>query len=109
MVVLAPVIAQLVANDGARALRHAIADPDRFPQIAHVRCAMASVTVWPKTGGGWQVTGESRDFSTQRDAVAAARRQLEGSGGEELVIKGPDGRIREQNTVGGADPRRSKG
>lgn len=70
---------------------------------------MANVTVGPKTGGGWQVTGESRDFKTQAEAVKAARRQLEGSGGGELVVKGRDGRIRMQNTIGRKDSRTSKG
>ena len=70
---------------------------------------MANVTVGPKTGGGWQVTGESRDFKTQAEAVKAARRQLEGSGGGELVVKGRDGGIRMQNTIGRKDPRTSKG
>jgi hypothetical protein len=70
---------------------------------------MARVTVVPSTGGGWQVDGESREFDTQGDAIAAARRQLEQGGGGELVIKGRDGRVREQNTVGRSDPRSSKG
>lgn len=70
---------------------------------------MPRVTVGPKAGGGWEVTGEGRGFTTQADAVAAARRQLEGAGGGELVIKNKQGRIREQATVGRSDPRRSKG
>ena len=70
---------------------------------------MANVTVGPKAGGGWQVTGESRDFKTQAEAVQAGRRQLQGSGGGELVVKGRDGRIRLQNTIGRPDPRRSTG
>lgn len=70
---------------------------------------MANVTVGPTTGGGWQVTGESRDFKTQAEAVKSARRQLEGSDGGELVVKGRDGRIRLQNTIGRKDPRTSKG
>jgi hypothetical protein len=48
---------------------------------------MARVTVGPKSGGGWQVTGDNSAFKTQRDAVGAARRQLQGSGGGELVTK----------------------
>jgi hypothetical protein len=40
---------------------------------------MANVTVGPKAGGDWQVTGESRDFKTQAEAVQAGRRQLQGS------------------------------
>ena len=70
---------------------------------------MPRVTVGPKAGGGWQVSGGIGIFETQRDAMAAARRELETSGGGELVVKGRDGRIRLQNTIGRADPRRSKG
>jgi hypothetical protein len=70
---------------------------------------MANVTVGPKSGGGWQVTGEQQTFKTQRDAEQAARRQLASSGGGELVVKGRDGRVRRQNTIGRPDPRRSKG
>jgi len=68
---------------------------------------MANVTVGPKSGG--QVTGEQQTFKTQRDAEQAARRQLASSGGGELVVKGRDGRVRRQNTIGRPDPRRSKG
>jgi hypothetical protein len=70
---------------------------------------MARVTVGPKAGGGWQVTGGSDDFKSQRDAMAAARRQLETSGGGELVVKNRDGKVRQQDTIGRADPRSSKG
>ena len=70
---------------------------------------MVRVTVGPKSVGGWEVTGEGRDFATQADAVAAARRRLKGSGGGELVIKNRQGRIREQSTIGRADPGRSEG
>jgi Uncharacterized protein conserved in bacteria (DUF2188) len=70
---------------------------------------MPKVTVGPKTGGGWQVSGQSGDFSTQEDAVKAARSKLMGSGGGELVVKGRDGRVRQQDTIGRADPRVSKG
>jgi hypothetical protein len=70
---------------------------------------MANVTVGPKSGGGWQVTGEQQTFKTQRAAEQAARRQLASSGGGELVVKGRDGRVRMQNTIGRPDPRRSKG
>ena len=69
---------------------------------------MPRVTVGPKTGDGWQVTGEQQTFKTQREAEQATRRQL-GNGGGELVVKGRDGRIRVQNTIGRPDPRRSKG
>jgi hypothetical protein len=70
---------------------------------------MARVTVGPKSGGGWQVTGEDQTFRTQAEAEQAARRRLNMSGGGELIVKGRDGRVRLQNTLGRADPRRSKG
>ena len=69
---------------------------------------MPRVTVDPKTGGGWQVTGEQQSLKTQREADQAARRQL-AKGGGELVVKSRDRRIRMQNTIGRPDPRRSKG
>jgi hypothetical protein len=67
------------------------------------------VTVGPKSGGGWQVTGRPDTFKTQTDAIRAARTELTRAGGGELVIKGRDGRVREQNTIGRSDPRSSKG
>ena len=70
---------------------------------------MPRVTVGPKAGGGWRVTGEAGAYRTQAEAVSAARRQLIGTGGGELTIKGRDGRVREQNTIGRPDPRRTKG
>lgn len=70
---------------------------------------MARVTAGPKTGGGWQVSGDDQTFRTQAEAERAARRQLTSSGGGELVVKGRDGRIRLQNTIGRSDPPRSKG
>jgi hypothetical protein len=70
---------------------------------------MARVTVGPKAGGGWQLTDSSKVYGTQREAVVDARKQLTTSGGGELSIKGRDGPVREQNTIGRRDPRRSKG
>jgi hypothetical protein len=70
---------------------------------------MPRVTVGPKTGGGWQVTGEDQTFQTQAEAEQAARRQLTSTDGGELVVKGRDGRVRMQNTIGRPDPRRSRG
>ncbi|MFL5687153.1 MAG: DUF2188 domain-containing protein [Chloroflexota bacterium] len=70
---------------------------------------MARVTVGPKTGGGWQVSGDSQSYKTQAEGQQAARKQLATSGGGELIVKGRDGRIRMQNTIGRADPRRSRG
>lgn len=69
---------------------------------------MPRVTVGPKTGGGWQVSGDPQTYKTQREGELAARKQLANGGGE-LVVKGRDGRIRMQNTIGRPDPRRSKG
>jgi hypothetical protein len=70
---------------------------------------MARVTVGPRTDGGWEVTGEAGTFRTQSEAEQAARRQLGMTGGGELIVKGRDGRVRLQNTIGRSDPRRSKG
>jgi hypothetical protein len=50
---------------------------------------------------------DDQTFRTQREAEQAARRQLADGGGE-LVVKGRDGRVRLQNTIGRPDPRRSK-
>lgn len=70
---------------------------------------MPRVTVGPRTGGGWQVDDGERRFDTEAEAEQFARLDLERLGGGELVIKRRDGRIREQNTIGRADPRGSKG
>ena len=67
------------------------------------------VTVGPKSGGGWEVSGQSQDYPTQEEAVQAARNELINAGGGELVVKGTDGRIRQQDTIGRPDPRSSKG
>ena len=66
-------------------------------------------SVGPKSEGGWQVSGESRNFKTQADAVKAARSDLLKSGGGELQIKGRDGKVRAQSTIGRDDPRTTKG
>jgi hypothetical protein len=68
-------------------------------------------TVTPKTGGGWTVTGgsDSETYPTQAAAEAATKVDLMASGGGELLIKGEDGRVRGQNTIGRPDPRSSKG
>jgi hypothetical protein len=70
---------------------------------------MSRETVGPKSGGGWQMSGRSQTYKTQIEAARAAREALMKSDGGELVIKGRDGKIREQNTIGRKDPRRSKG
>ena len=69
---------------------------------------MAQVTVGPKASGGWQVSGDDQTYRTQREAERSARRQLANGAGE-LVVTRRDGRIRLQNTIGRADPRRSRG
>ena len=70
---------------------------------------MPRVTVGPKAGGGWQVTGEDQTYKTQAEPEQAARKQLGSAGGGELVVEGRDGRIRMQNTIDRPDPRRSRG
>ena len=67
--------------------------------------------VTPRSGGGWSVGGGSRskDYRTQAEAGEAARSELLATGGGELVVKGRDGKVREQSTIGKADPRDSTG
>jgi hypothetical protein len=67
------------------------------------------VTVAPKTGGGWAVSARDETYPTQAAAEAVAKTDLISIGGGELLIKGEDGRVREQNTIGRPDPRSSKG
>jgi hypothetical protein len=68
-------------------------------------------TVGPQSGGGWRITGGSAagQFRTQAEAQRAARQELLSSGGGELVVKGRDGKVRSQSTIGLRDPRRTKG
>lgn len=61
------------------------------------------LTVAPKPGGGWHVSGQSQTYRTQAEATKAARAELAAAGGE-LVIKGRDGRVREQSTIQRRDP-----
>jgi hypothetical protein len=68
----------------------------------------------PRAGGGWQITGGATGgaggaFRTQAEAERAARQELLTSGGGELVVKGRDGKVRSQNTIGRSDPRGTKG
>ena len=65
-------------------------------------------TVTPRIGEGWTVDGQG-NYPTQDEATSVARAQLLASGGGELVIKGEDGRIRQQDTIGRPDPHDSKG
>jgi hypothetical protein len=68
-------------------------------------------TVGPERGGGWQVTGGPKDIhtQTQQEGVDRARRELNQTGGGELLIKGRDGKVRDQNTIGRRDPEKTKG
>jgi hypothetical protein len=68
-------------------------------------------TVGPAKGGGWQVTGGPKDSKTptQEKGVDRARRELNQTGGGELLIKGRDGKVRDQNTIGRPDPEKTKG
>jgi hypothetical protein len=69
-------------------------------------------TVTPEAGGdGWTVAGgtDTETYPTQAAGQAAAEADLMATGGGEVLIKGEDGRIREQNTIGRPDPRGSKG
>ena len=69
-------------------------------------------TVTPKAdGAGWTVTGgnDTETYPTQAAAQAAAEADLLATGGGEVLIKGEDGRVREQNTIGRPDPRSSQG
>jgi hypothetical protein len=68
-------------------------------------------TVTPKAEGGWMVDGGpgGQTHRTQAAAEKAARADLVRSGGGELVIKGRDGKVRDQSTIGRKDPRNSKG
>jgi hypothetical protein len=68
-------------------------------------------TVGPASGGGWQVTDGIRtiDVRTQHQGIVRARKDLLASGGGELLVKGRDGRVRQQSTIGRADPRWSPG
>jgi len=68
-------------------------------------------TVQPKSGGGWQVTGgdAAYDVPTQEQGMERAKQDLQRSGGGELFVKGLDGKVREKNTIGRPDPRKSRG
>jgi hypothetical protein len=60
-------------------------------------------TVAPKSGGtGWQVTGGDAafDVASRQQGVERATQELLRSGGGKLVIKGHDGKVHEQNTIG---------
>jgi len=69
--------------------------------------------VGPRKGGsGWQnvnPSGETNYHDTQDAAAAQARKELNATGGGELIIQGENGRIRQKDTIGKSDPRGSKG
>ncbi|MDQ6794317.1 MAG: DUF2188 domain-containing protein [Chloroflexota bacterium] len=68
------------------------------------------VTVTSRAKGGWTVEGgASGTHKTQAAAIKAARAQLNRTGGGELQIKGRNGRVRAQSTIGRKAPRGSKG
>jgi hypothetical protein len=46
---------------------------------------------------------------TQQKGIDQARRELDKTGGGELQIKGRDGKVRDQNTIGRPDPEKTKG
>ncbi len=73
--------------------------------------AMARVTVGPKKGGGWHVSGggETHDAPTQREGIKMGRQALDLLGGGELTVKGRNGQIRMQNIYGRPDLPRSRG
>lgn len=65
--------------------------------------AKNSRTVAPKSGGtGWQVTGGDAafDVASREQGVERATQDLLTSGGGKLLIKGHDGTVLEQNTIG---------
>jgi hypothetical protein len=69
-------------------------------------------SVGPIKGGGWEVSGTAIrpvQVKTQGEGVVEARRQLERTGGGELVVKGRDGKVRDKSTIGRPDPRKTKG
>jgi hypothetical protein len=68
-------------------------------------------TVGPAEGGGWQITGGPKvgQTLTQQKGIDQARRELDKTGGGELQIKGRDGKVRDQNTIGRPDPEKTKG
>jgi len=69
------------------------------------------LTVTPKAAGGWTVDGGAAGSThrTQAEATKSARADLMRSGGGELVVKGRDGKVRAQSTIGRKDPGKSKG
>jgi hypothetical protein len=61
------------------------------------------------TLAGRHYNARAMTYPTQAAAKAAAEADLMASGGGEVLIKGDDGRIREQNTIGRPQSRSSKG
>ena len=75
---------------------------------------MANYYVVPRRDGKWSsrragASRASRVHATKAEAQEAATGfALRSGGGEVRIIRAADGRIREANTIGEADPRRSK-
>jgi hypothetical protein len=66
--VLQAVVPQLVAIDGARALRQAIADPDRFacePKVDGVRGLLVQVPVFVETGDMIRIDTQTGKYQTR--------------------------------------------
>ena len=63
-----------------------------------------------KTENGWanrriDAQRPEKVYTTQREAIEAARTNLHNAGGGELTIQGENGRFREKNTIApGNDP-----
>jgi Uncharacterized protein conserved in bacteria (DUF2188) len=60
--------------------------------------------VEPDPAGGWRVSGWHETFTTQQQAVMAARLQLRASGGGKVIVKGRDGRARPRGKGSQAQP-----
>jgi hypothetical protein len=75
---------------------------------------MANYDVVPRPDGRWSsrragASRASRVHDNQAEAQRAANGFALRSGGGGVRIHGTDGKIREANTIGKADPRRTKG
>lgn len=67
-------------------------------------------TVYRREDGSWankrnDAQRSSTSHATQQEAIDAARRMLQNSGGGELTVQGRDGRFRSKDTIApGNDP-----
>lgn len=70
--------------------------------------------VYKRDDGQWANKKNTSDkasslHATQKEAEQSARTMLKNQGGGELITKGPDGKIRSKDTIGGGnDPRSIK-